>query len=106
MVSGHPSRSALSIPPITSNRISTQPATSHRWYLIVAISTHGDATRDLEFIGGDKGRQLKQVWTETRIGDILPWDEIADEAERLLESDQANRQAPDDYHVDKEQEDD
>jgi hypothetical protein len=55
---------------------------------------------------GDKDRQLKQLWTETRIGNILPWDEIADEAERLLESDQANRQAPDDDHVDKEQEDD
>jgi hypothetical protein len=48
-----------------------------------AICTHGDATRDLEFIGGDKDRQLKQVWTETRIGNILPWDEIADEAETL-----------------------
>ena len=75
-------------------------------YLIGAISTHGEATRDLEFIGGDKDRQLKQLWTETRIGDILPWDEIADEAERLLESDQANRRVPDDDHVDKEQEDD
>jgi hypothetical protein len=75
-------------------------------YLIGAISTHGEATRDLEFIGGDKDRQLKQLWTETKIGDILPWDEIADEAERLLESDQANRQVPDDDHVDKEQEDD
>jgi hypothetical protein len=42
-------------------------------YLIGAISTHGEATRDLEFIGGDKDRQLKQLWTETRIGDILPW---------------------------------
>ncbi len=55
---------------------------------------------------GDKDRQLKQLWTETRIGDILPWDEIADEAERLLESDQVNRQVPDDDPVDKEQEDD
>ena len=72
-------------------------------YLIGAISTHGEATRDLEFIGGDKDRQLKQLWTETRIGDILPWDEIADEAERLLASDQAIRQAPDDDHVDKEE---
>jgi hypothetical protein len=59
-------------------------------------------TRDLEFIRGDKDRQLKQLWTETSIGNSLPWDEIADEAERLLESDQANRQAPDDDHVDKE----
>ena len=75
-------------------------------YLLGAISTHGEATRDLEFIGGDKDRPLKQLWTETRISNILPWDEIADEAERLLESDQANRQALDDDHVDKEQEDD
>ena len=43
---------------------------------------------------------------ETKIGDILPWDEIADEAERLLESDQATRRAPDDDQADKEQEDD
>jgi hypothetical protein len=53
-------------------------------YLIGAISTHGEATRDLEFIGGDKDRQIKQLWTETRIGNILPWDEIADEAENSL----------------------
>ncbi len=71
-----------------------------------AISTHGEATRDLKFIGGDKDRQMKQLWTETRIGNILPWDEIADEAKRLLASGQANRQAPDDDHVAKEQEND
>jgi hypothetical protein len=75
-------------------------------YLIGAISTHGEATRDLEFIGGDKDKQLEKLWAETRIGNILPWDEIADEAERLLEGDQANRQVPEDDHVDKEQEDD
>ena len=40
------------------------------------------------------------------MGDILPWDEIADEAERLLESDQATRRAPDDDQADKEQEGD
>jgi hypothetical protein len=75
-------------------------------YLLGAISTHGEATRDLEFIGGDKDRQLKQLWTETRIGNILPWDEIADEAERFLASGQANRQDQDDEHVDREQEND
>ena len=42
----------------------------------------------------------------TRIGNILPWDESADETERLLEGDQANQQAQDDDHEDKEQEDD
>ena len=44
------------------------------------------------------------MWAETKIEDILPWDEIADEAERLLESDQATRRAPDDDQADKEQE--
>jgi hypothetical protein len=60
-------------------------------YLIGTISTHGEATRDLEFIGGDKDKQLEKLWTETKIGDILPWDEIADEEEWLLESDQATQ---------------
>jgi hypothetical protein len=74
-------------------------------YLTGAISNHGEATRDLEFIGGDEDKQLKKLWAETKIGSILPWDEIAGEAERLLESDQANRQVPDDDQVDKELED-
>jgi hypothetical protein len=56
------------------------------FYLVVAITTHGEAKRDFEFIGGDKDRQLKKLWTETRINSILPWDDIEDEAERLLES--------------------
>ena len=60
---------------------------------IGAISTRGEAARDLEFIGGDKDKQLEKLWAETRLGDILPWDEIADETERLLESDQATQQA-------------
>ena len=75
-------------------------------YLIGDISNHGEATRVLEFIGGDKDKQLEKLWAETKIENILSWNEIADEAERLLESDQANQQVPDDYHVDKEQEDD
>jgi hypothetical protein len=75
-------------------------------YLIGSISTHGEATRDLEFIGWDKDKQLEKLWVETKIGDILPWDEIADEEERLLEIDQATRRAPDDDQVDKEQEGD
>ena len=40
-------------------------------YLVGAISTHGEAKRDLEFIGRDKDRQLKQLWTETRISRVL-----------------------------------
>jgi hypothetical protein len=56
-----------------------------------AISTHGEAKRSLEFIGGDKDRQRKHLWGGTRIGDILLWDEIEDEAEKLLERVRANR---------------
>jgi hypothetical protein len=68
-------------------------------YLMGAISTHGEAKRSLEFIGGDKDRQLKHLWEGTRIGDILPWNEIEDEAEKLLERVRANWQASDDSHV-------
>ncbi len=71
-------------------------------YLIGAISNHGDAKRRLEFIGGDKDRQLKQLW----FGGILPWDEIEDEAEWLLASARDNGRAPDGNHAGKEQEDD
>jgi hypothetical protein len=49
-------------------------------YLIGSISTHDEEARDLEFIGGDKDKQLEKLWAETRLGDILPWDEITDEA--------------------------
>ena len=69
-------------------------------YLVGAIITHGEAKRDLEFIGGDKDRQLKQLWTETRIGSILPWDDIEDEVERLLESDEGTGQTATNTHVD------
>ena len=75
-------------------------------YLIGAISNRGEAKRSLEFIGSDKDRQLKQLWEETRIGDILPWDEIEDEAEWLLESARDNRRSPEGNHAGKEQEDD
>ena len=72
-----------------------------------AISTHGEATRDLEFIGGDKDKQLEKLWAETKIGDILlPWDEIVDEAEGLIESDQVVRRALEDDRAAKKQEDD
>jgi len=49
-------------------------------YLIGAISNRGEATRNLEFIGGDDDKQLEKRWAETKIGSILPCDEIADEA--------------------------
>jgi hypothetical protein len=41
----------------------------------------------------------KQLWTETRIGSVLPWDDNEDEADRLLESDGVTRQASNDNHV-------
>ena len=51
-------------------------------YLIGAISTHGEAKRSLEVLGGDKDRQLRK---ETKIGEILPWDDIEEEAKNLLQ---------------------
>jgi hypothetical protein len=69
-------------------------------YLVGAITTHGEAKRDLEFIGGDKDRQLKKLWAETRIGSILPWDDIEDEAERLLESDGVTEHTSENTHAD------
>ena len=51
---------------------------------------HGEAKRNLEFIGGKRDRQLQQLWAETKIGDILPWEDVEREAERLLESTRAN----------------
>jgi phosphopentomutase len=35
-------------------------------YLIGAISNHGEAKRNLEFIGCDKDTQLKQLWEEAK----------------------------------------
>ena len=44
------------------------------------VGANGEAKRDLEFLGRDKDRQLKQLWTETRIGSVLSWDDIWEEA--------------------------
>jgi hypothetical protein len=59
-------------------------------YLRVAILMHGEAKRNLEFIGGERDRQLQQLWAETKIGDILPWEDVEREAEKLIESTRAN----------------
>jgi len=59
-------------------------------YLRGAILMHGEAKRNLEFIGGKRDRQLQQLWAETKIGDIFPWEDVEREAERLLESTRAN----------------
>ena len=52
-------------------------------YLRGAILTHGEAKRNLEFIGGDQDRQLQQLWAETKIGDILPW-EVASVKNKMM----------------------
>ena len=62
-------------------------------YLIGAISTHGEAKRSLEVLGGDKDRQLHTLWKETKIGEILPWDDIEEEAEELIARRREERRA-------------
>ena len=69
-------------------------------YLLGAISKHGEANRDVEFIGEDKDRQLESLWRETRIGDVLPWEDVADEAQRLLDIHNASLNAPCEDHED------
>jgi uncharacterized protein YacL (UPF0231 family) len=62
-------------------------------YLIGAISTHGEAKRSLEVLGGDKDRQLHILWKETKIGEILPWEDIEEEAEELIARSRVERRA-------------
>ena len=55
----------------------------------------------------DKDRQLKHLWAETKIGNILQWDELEAEEEKLLEEDKASRfRVSSDNHVDTGLEDD
>jgi hypothetical protein len=51
---------------------------------VSAITKHGEAKRNFEFIGEYKDRQLESSWREMNIGIFSPWEDIADEAERLL----------------------
>ena len=46
------------------------------------------------------------MWRETRIGDVLPWEDVPDEAQRLLDIDKARQNAPREDHKDGEQEND
>jgi hypothetical protein len=41
----------------------------------------------------DKDKQLESLWKDTGIGNVLPWEDIADEAERLLEMRRAGQDA-------------
>ena len=67
---------------------------------------HGEAKRNLEFIGGERDRQLQQLWAETKIGDIFPWEDVEREAEKLLESIRANERGPENSGANQEQDDD
>jgi hypothetical protein len=64
-------------------------------YLLCAITKHWEAKRDFEFIGEDKNWQTESLWKESKIEDILPCVDVADEAERLL-----GRRRPDSVVVD------
>ena len=75
-------------------------------YLLCAITKHGEAKRDFEFIGKDTDRQLESLWTETKIGDVLPWKDIADEVEGLLAISKASRNAAHEGYDDGKQEND
>ena len=67
---------------------------------------HGEAKRNFEFIGEDKDRQLESLWSETKIGGVLPWEDIVDEAERLLVISKGGRNASKGGHDDEELEND
>ena len=46
------------------------------------------------------------MWRETRIGDVLPWEDVADEAQRLLDIHKGSRNAPHKHQEDGGQEND
>ena len=56
-------------------------------------SPNWEAKRDCEFILEDKGRNLKSLWRELNIGDILPWEDVAHETEMFLAICNAHRDA-------------
>jgi hypothetical protein len=65
-----------------------------------------EAKLNFEFIREDKDKQLESLWRETKIRNVLPWEDIADEAERLLAISNVNRNAANEGHDDGEQEND
>ena len=75
-------------------------------YLIGDIFKHGEAKRDVEFIGEDKDRQLESLWRETRIRDVLPWEDVVDKLQRLLDIHKASRNAPHEHQEEGGQEND
>ena len=53
---------------------------------------------------GRQNRQQESLWKETKIGDILPWEDGVNEAERLLAISKANRDVTQQSRDDGEQE--
>jgi len=49
---------------------------------------------------------LESLWRETKIGNVLPWEDIADEAKRLLTISKGSRNAANEGHDDEELEND
>jgi hypothetical protein len=67
---------------------------------------YGEGKRKFEFIGEDKDRQLESLWREMNIGSVLPEEDIADEAERLVVISKDGRNAAKDGRDDEELEND
>ena len=53
-------------------------------YLLKAIQEHGNETRNIDFIGDDKDKQLATLWTESTIQNIVSWNELKEIAERKI----------------------
>jgi hypothetical protein len=55
---------------------------------------------------GGRDSQLQQLWAETKIGDILPWEDVEREAEKFLEGTRANVGDPENSVASQEQDGD
>ena len=53
-------------------------------YLLKAIQEHGNETRNIDFIGDDKDKQLATLWTESTIQSIVSWNELKEIADRQI----------------------
>ena len=60
---------------------------------VVCHHQNGKAEWNFEFIREDKDRQLESLRKDTGIGNVLPEEDIADEAERLLKMRRASQDA-------------
>ena len=78
----------------TAQKKSVTGAHNKCWkYLLGAVTNFGKAEHKFDFIGDDKDRQLESLWKDTEIVNVLPWEDIEDEAERLLELRRASQDA-------------